>query len=130
MQFSMTSLFSLFFALLSALSLASAAPLSLDSRDVYTPPVTYPHSGTVWKVGERHNVTWNTSNPPQQITNKIGQILLRNGHSTASNTLASGFSILEGRQEITVPKVPAGSDYHIVLFGDSGDWSDIFTIEA
>ncbi|KZP01954.1 hypothetical protein FIBSPDRAFT_880668, partial [Athelia psychrophila] len=58
MQFTTTSLFALFFALFSALSLTSAAPLSLDKRDVYAPPVTYPHTGTVWKVGAKHNVTW------------------------------------------------------------------------
>ncbi|KZP20308.1 hypothetical protein FIBSPDRAFT_861835 [Athelia psychrophila] len=120
MQFSTTSLFALFFALFSALSLTSAAPLSLDKRDVYDPPVTYPHSGTVWKVGAKHNVTWNTSNPPKQITNTIGQIYLRHGDSTQPTALASGFSILDGHKEITVPS----------LMGDSGNWSDEFKIEA
>ncbi|KAF7967345.1 hypothetical protein HWV62_34681 [Athelia sp. TMB] len=130
MQFSMTALFSLFFALFSSLSLVSAAPLVLDTRDVYSPPVTYPHSGTVWKVGERHNVTWNTSNPPKQITDKTGQIYLHHGDSWFPTALASGFDILEGHHEITVPKVPAGSDYQIVLFGDSGNDSEKFTIKA
>jgi len=44
-------------AFLAALfSLALSVPLAV--RDVYTPPVLYPHNGTVWKVGQRHNVTW------------------------------------------------------------------------
>ena len=34
----------------------SAAPL--DKKDVYVPKVLYPHSGTVWYSGQRHNVTW------------------------------------------------------------------------
>ncbi|KAF7979795.1 hypothetical protein HWV62_40844 [Athelia sp. TMB] len=132
MQLSMTSLFSLFFALLSALSLVSAAPLSLDTRDVYAPPVTYPHSGTVWKVGDKYTVTWDASNPPKQITNKIGEIYLRRGDTTIlDKPLAKGFSILKGHQEITVPEdVKAGSDYRVVLFGDSGNWSEKFTIKA
>lgn len=54
MQFTSASLFALLFAV----SITSAAPLSLDARDVYAPPVSYPHTGTVWKVGATHNVTW------------------------------------------------------------------------
>lgn len=27
-------------------------------RDVFDPPITYPTAGTVWRVGETHNVTW------------------------------------------------------------------------
>ncbi|KAF8888049.1 hypothetical protein BD779DRAFT_1525308, partial [Infundibulicybe gibba] len=48
-------------------------------RDVFTPQVLYPHAGTVWVVGQRHNVTWDTSKAPVNITNKIGRILLRQG---------------------------------------------------
>ena len=37
----------------------SAFPTNnFERRDVYTPPVTYPTAGTVWTVGEIHNVTW------------------------------------------------------------------------
>ncbi|KZP20269.1 hypothetical protein FIBSPDRAFT_789629 [Athelia psychrophila] len=130
MRFSTSSLFALFFALFSALSLTSAAPLSLGTRDVYDPPVTYPHTGTVWKVGAKYKVTWDTSNPPKQITNKIGEIYLRRGDSTLPTALASGFSILEGHKVITVPSVKAGSNYRIVVMGDSGNWSDEFKIVA
>lgn len=35
---------------------AYAAPVEV--RDVYAPPITYPHQGTVWYSGQRHNVTW------------------------------------------------------------------------
>ncbi len=44
--------------LLSFASLAASAPLDLSSRDVWDPEVYYPHSGTVWKIGYAHNVTW------------------------------------------------------------------------
>ena len=43
-------------ALLSAVALTSAAPV--EERDVYSPKVTYPHAGTVWESGQKHNVTW------------------------------------------------------------------------
>lgn len=48
---------SLVFALGVVSQIASAAPV-LDARDVYVPPITYPHKGTVWHSGQRHNVTW------------------------------------------------------------------------
>ncbi|KAI0055748.1 hypothetical protein BV25DRAFT_1873032 [Artomyces pyxidatus] len=122
-----TSLFFLFAATM--FSLVAAAPLArLQSRDVYTPPVLYPHAGTVWKVGARHNVTWDNSDPPVNITNPIGQILLRKGDFTLDGPLASGFNLTAGRVEVTVPHVKPGHDYVIVLFGDSGDWSHKFTI--
>lgn len=65
----------------------------------------------------------------------------------ADHPLASNFSILDGWYEITVPSVPAGTDYTIVceypactsvarrrsscaiaVFGDSGNDSGEFTI--
>ena len=39
------------------LGAAIAAP-QLEKRDVFVPPVLYPHNGTVWTIGQRHNVTW------------------------------------------------------------------------
>lgn len=72
------------------------------------------------------------SNPPKQITNEIGRIYLRIGDSTqpgmfprmlpagssiddnTSDALASGFDILVGKAEITVPTVPTGSNYRLV----------------
>ncbi|OJT10050.1 hypothetical protein TRAPUB_13469, partial [Trametes pubescens] len=59
------------------LQLATAAPL--ETRDVYAPPVLYPHAGTVWYTGQTHNVSWDVSSPPVNITNKVGLIYLRKG---------------------------------------------------
>lgn len=45
--------------LASWVQLALGAPTaSLEKRDVFVPPVLYPHAGTVWTKGQRHNVTW------------------------------------------------------------------------
>ena len=38
--------------------LAAAMPVEMEKRDVYVPPILYPHAGTVWYKGQRHNVTW------------------------------------------------------------------------
>lgn len=37
-------------------SLVSSSPVS--KRDVFVPPIIYPHQGTVWFVGQTHNVKW------------------------------------------------------------------------
>ncbi|KIP05529.1 hypothetical protein PHLGIDRAFT_19684 [Phlebiopsis gigantea 11061_1 CR5-6] len=120
----MTTLLFFFAALV---AVVSAAPL--EKRDVFVPPILYPHAGTVWKVGQKHNVTWSTADAPTQITNKQGMIVLAtNGLEDIENPLASGFDILLGRFEVTVPDVADGNDYALVLFGDSGNFSPNFTI--
>lgn len=48
----------LFLALATLFALISAAPVALDKRAVFVPPVLYPHAGTIWKIGSTHNVTW------------------------------------------------------------------------
>ncbi|KAJ6481059.1 hypothetical protein C8R45DRAFT_320076 [Mycena sanguinolenta] len=118
------------FTLLAATALIAVHAMPLERRDVFTPPVLYPHDGTVWLVGQRHNVTWDTSDAPVNITNKIGQIMLRKSNLTTPLILADNFSILLGRIEVTVPWVIDGSDYQIVLFGDSGNFSPDFTING
>ncbi|KAF7973701.1 hypothetical protein HWV62_14376 [Athelia sp. TMB] len=96
------------------ISLVAALPL--DRRDVYAPHVLYPHNGTVWQMGSRHNVTWDTTSPPSEITNPNGQIYLRRDDTTILKTpLASNFSILAGHVEIALPpNLPAGNKYRIV----------------
>ncbi|EIW60327.1 uncharacterized protein TRAVEDRAFT_27946 [Trametes versicolor FP-101664 SS1] len=118
------ALFGIFF------SHAAAMPsIALEKRDVYTPPVLYPHAGTVWYKGQTHNVTWDVSDPPANITNPIASLMLRKGQLPTPLILANNFSILLGRIEVTVPWVTEGDDYIVVLFGDSGDWSQEFTIK-
>jgi len=121
-----------FVSALFLLVLVNARPAAIDveARDVYVPPVLYPHAGTVWNFGERHNVTWSTADPPVNITNSKGLILLRKSGIATPLILANGFSILLGRIEVAVPWVLDGSDYQVVLFGDSGNFSPNFTIQG
>ncbi|KAG5637541.1 hypothetical protein H0H81_004238, partial [Sphagnurus paluster] len=95
-------------------AVVGAIPLSLAGRDVYVPPVTYPVAGTVWIVNQTQTVTWDTSNPPNSITNTIGTIMLRKDNLTTPLILAEGFPILSGSQQVTVPWVIDGTDYQIV----------------
>ncbi|KAF5382314.1 hypothetical protein D9757_008489 [Collybiopsis confluens] len=119
----------LFFTILFTIS--NAVPVSLQQRDVYTPPITYPAAGTVWNKGEVHNVTWDVSDPPAQITNRFNSLIqLRKAGLTTPLILADDFDILLGTIEVTVPWVITGSDYQLVLFGDSGNFSPEFTING
>jgi len=115
---------------LSVLSLVNSSPLAITSRDVYVPPILSPTSDAVWTIGTVQTVTWNVSNPPAQITNPVGQILLRQGDRTTNIVLAGNFSILLGSINVTVPSVSPAADYSVVLFGDSGNFSPTFSIEA
>ena len=56
----MTKYLAFFLAFLSLFfQFAAALPVAtLKDRDVYVPPVLYPHSGVVWYKGQKHNVTW------------------------------------------------------------------------
>ena len=62
-------------------SLVGASP-SVERRDVWVPRVLYPRENIVWKTGYRHNVTWDTSSQPEQITNPAGRIQLRRSGTT------------------------------------------------
>ncbi|KAK0489279.1 hypothetical protein IW261DRAFT_405606 [Armillaria novae-zelandiae] len=81
---------------------AFATPIYV-TRDVYAPPVTNPDASTFWTVNITQTVTWDTFNPPAQITNRFGSIRLRKGDFTLLLILADGFDILLGKMEVTVP---------------------------
>jgi len=123
-----TNISALLFSLLFLFVQASPVPEPLDKRDVFVPPILYPHAGTVWRSGEQHSVVWDVSNPPAQITNTKGMVLLRKGNLSTPLVLAAGFDILLGRITIQVPLVLEDDDYSLVLFGDSGNFSPQFTI--
>ncbi|KIP03165.1 hypothetical protein PHLGIDRAFT_111207 [Phlebiopsis gigantea 11061_1 CR5-6] len=107
--------------------MAAAAPAAAP-RDVYSPPVLYPHAGTVWYTGQTHNVTWDNSSPPKSISNRAF-ILLRSGNYETPVVLAHDFDLRAGRVEVAVPEVITGT-YSVVLFGDSGNWSQDFLING
>jgi len=75
------NLFTFFLTLFGLLGsfVVQAAPL--NKRDVYVPRILDPHAGTVWISDQQATVTWDTSNPPQQITNRKGLIILRKGET-------------------------------------------------
>ncbi|KAL4073887.1 hypothetical protein V8B97DRAFT_1914957 [Scleroderma yunnanense] len=113
--------------LLSLLSLISAYPIV--SRDDWAPTILSPDSNTIWVIGQTYTVIWDTSNQPSQITNPDGKIYLRQGDATQLNPIKEGFLLTDGQVQVTVPEVTPGS-YQIVLYGNSGDWSPSFTINA
>jgi len=136
MAFSTKSLMTLLAFFLGLIAVANSMPVSLETRDVFVPPIKKPHAGTVWKIGHNATVTWKTKDAPVNITNSIGMVVLaQNGSIFTSqpggldDPLASNFSIRLGRIEFVVPEVPAANDYQIVLFGDSGNFSPEFTIK-
>jgi len=120
---------------------ASAAPIVLSSvseRDVWAPKVTVPDAGTNWKVGSSQTVTWDTSNPPSQVTNPVGTLLLGYLNPDGSggenldvdHPLAQNFQLKAGSVTVTVPTVQPKDSYIVVLIGDSGNASNEFTISA
>ncbi|GJE91589.1 hypothetical protein PsYK624_077390 [Phanerochaete sordida] len=106
----------------------------LFPRDVWSPKITSPTGKTVWIAGTNVTVTWDTSNQPADITNPVGKVLLghvedgTDEHLDVDHPLADGFDIRAGKVQVTVPNVSPGSDYIIVVMGDSGNKSPTFTI--
>ncbi|KAJ3896311.1 hypothetical protein GG344DRAFT_36976 [Lentinula edodes] len=128
MNFTTLNIF--FVAVFALLALIHAHPVSLIARDVFVPEILTPIAGDTWVTGNTESVTWNVSSPPAQITNPVGQILLRKGDLTQNVTLAGNFSILAGNVSFIVPSVTPDDDYSVVLFGDSGNFSPVFSIAA
>ncbi|KIK04102.1 hypothetical protein K443DRAFT_676234 [Laccaria amethystina LaAM-08-1] len=128
MKFFLTTII---FTLCALFSFSTAAPISAEllKRDVFDPPVISPGKGTVWKVDTEQTVTWNVTNPPKQITNNKGEIILsNNGVLDFAHPLATGFDIMLGKITVRVPNVPSGHKYQVIVFGDSGNNGPYFTI--
>ncbi|KAJ8092599.1 hypothetical protein PM082_006924 [Marasmius tenuissimus] len=133
MQFKASALASVlaFFATSSA-----ASPLEArKTLDVWSPRIIAPDASIVWVVGEKFNVTWDTSDAPKQISNGAA-VLLRKNDTTAPVEEPwlkpfQSFNLTDGWVEITVPSdAKPDTDYQITLFGDSGNWSKKFEIKA
>ncbi|KAK0464492.1 uncharacterized protein EV420DRAFT_1516633 [Desarmillaria tabescens] len=87
---------------------------AISRRDVYSPKITNPTACTTWFNGSRVSVTWDTSKPPQNITNEEGKIMT-DEHLNMSNPLAEGFDIMAGTISFLVPDVTPGHGYIVVL---------------
>ncbi|EKM81594.1 hypothetical protein AGABI1DRAFT_83074 [Agaricus bisporus var. burnettii JB137-S8] len=101
-----------------------------EKRDVFVPRITSPVAGDVWNSNQQAQVTWDTSDAPENITNSKGVVVLRRGDLATPVVLAGGFNILDGSVSFDVPLVFSGDDYSITLFGDSGNFSPTFTING
>ncbi|PPQ98024.1 hypothetical protein CVT26_003086 [Gymnopilus dilepis] len=102
------------FNALAALFLTTALVGAIASHlDRATRDVLLPTTGTVWTVGAQEMVTWDASDAPGNITNKIGRVLLRKAGMTLPVILADNFDILQGSVQITVPGVEDGNDYQV-----------------
>ncbi|KAL0581173.1 hypothetical protein V5O48_000863 [Marasmius crinis-equi] len=99
---------------------------NIDIRDVYSPRITDPSEGTVWIAGLNATIKWDISNPPRNITNRAGEIVLGRFNGTddnehldlvsvffQENPLADDFDLLSGSVTIEVPDVEPGEDYFI-----------------
>jgi hypothetical protein len=64
------------FTLLGSFVVQAAPTVQLTERDVYSPHITSPVAGDVWHSRKKVQVTWDTSDAPKQITNRIGFIQL------------------------------------------------------
>jgi len=124
MAFSFSSLiYTLFFFVFAV----QASPLALQARnklDVFVPHIIEPNSNTVWTIGQEATVIWDASNAPPSISNGASIQLSDYG------VVAQGFDLRAGNVTFTVPAigVPLGPHF-ITLFGDSGDYSPVFTIQ-
>jgi hypothetical protein len=119
-------------ALLSASTIILAAPVEFATRDVWVPKILYPTDETVWHVGETYDLTWALDQKPESVTNPIGTVYLsKNGRLDIDHPLAKGFELTDGSVPVTIAEdAVSGSDYAVVLMGDSGNASPTFTILA
>ncbi|KAI0072720.1 hypothetical protein K474DRAFT_1667497 [Panus rudis PR-1116 ss-1] len=119
---------------LSERSLNGTHSVEMKPRDVWSPMIADPKGSTVWVRGTSASVKWDTRDPPDQITNPIGRVVLgylldgENEHLDLDNPLAEGFDLEKGSVKFKVPYVEPGNEYIVVLFGDSGNRSPTFTI--
>ncbi|KIJ25506.1 hypothetical protein M422DRAFT_273544, partial [Sphaerobolus stellatus SS14] len=99
-----------------------AAPSPGRKRDAFVPPILQPNSSTIWDI----------SVAPAQTSNGTA-IQLRNRYIYvyAPRILAENFDLYEGYQPVLVPddgSITTRNDWQIVLFGDSSNVSDDFSI--
>ncbi|SPO29523.1 uncharacterized protein UTRI_04743_B [Ustilago trichophora] len=117
-------------------SLMLGRDVALEKRLVYNPKITCPVSSTVWTAGQSYTVEWDSSDIPVEAEAYKGMIKL--GYTPADGagglnlhwTLADGFPIKDGKVKVTLPEeLKERNDYIIVVMGDSGNASEMFTIK-
>jgi hypothetical protein len=63
-------------ALIISASAILAAPVQLDTRDVWVPKILDPTATTVWQVGGPFIVEWALDQEPASVTNPVGTVYL------------------------------------------------------
>ncbi|KAL1743837.1 hypothetical protein HDZ31DRAFT_64646 [Schizophyllum fasciatum] len=115
-------------ALAVVVNASPAAAAVRDAETIWIPHILTPNRVTVWHTGHKANVTWETSDAPEVISNGAA-IQLRKGSEPFDGYLAEGFDLRAGFVEVDVPyALNPDDDYLICLFGDSGNFSEEFTI--
>ncbi|KDN52331.1 hypothetical protein K437DRAFT_243795 [Tilletiaria anomala UBC 951] len=110
---------------------------TLAERIVYNPHITSPAGGEVWTAGSQQTVTWDTSDLPAELEHATSMLKLGfepadgSGGLNEKWTLADDFPTRAGTVSFTLPTdLETRNDYIVVLFGDSGNASPHFTINA
>ncbi|KAK1228170.1 hypothetical protein PQX77_008803 [Marasmius sp. AFHP31] len=127
MQFKVTT--AIFVAI--AATIVNASPIAKRAAfDVWSPRIISPDADTVWAAGSTVTVTWDTSDAPGSISNGAAITLNKADRIASEGFLKefNSFDLRDGSAEVVVPNVPAGDDYSITLFGDSGNSSPHFKI--
>jgi len=114
----------------SAIAFFAASTVSAAPLDVWVPTITSPVKGTKWVIGTEVNVTWSTAGEPTNVSNGGRIVLAQNQREIMNISDPFDLAAADGCKTVTVPNVTPGHNYQVVLFGDSGDISQSFTIEA
>lgn len=133
----LSSLFSVFSAFILILShLVNAAPVTPTEFLAFAPTIISPSNGTVWVAGSSQNVSWKTSNVPNEARNYTLTVLLGRIANNSENLdisksiafrshvqvltsgsekpLASQVPIMEGTVSIIVPSNTTDGTNYIV----------------
>lgn len=111
--------------------------VSAAAAVIVSPPILVPSNTTVAYSGCELTVAWNTSvfytipgAAPLTGMIQLGYLLPNSTSEHLYWTLDTGVNLLAGSDTVTIPaSIPAGDNYIIVVFGDSGNASPQFTIK-
>lgn len=100
---------------------------------IVNPRIIIPTNETIWYAGCDADIAWDTLQIVPNVTETHGPIMLGFIVPLSINehlffTLVPDTDLTTGSAHITVPNVPTRNDYIVVVFGDSGNASPLFTI--
>jgi hypothetical protein len=125
MNFFVVTLFSFFLAIQASPLFAPRA--TLNNLDVWVPEIITPNEHSVWFIGQKETVTWKTDDKPELISNGAHIYLVSTDRSIRI-PLADHFDLTTGSKDVVVPTNISPGEYHITLFGDSGNDSKSFRV--